>query len=1287
VDVAERMLRTMRRGGLVPSPVAVTLSCAFPPTASLSSTAADISGKWTCSLCRLDVVRDSTRHLIPADKVTFSCLINAALELNVPDRTPPLLAKFSEVPFRIPPEGEHCTEGPVCTLQAVWSGVGKAQVEMNNECFYAKDYVLHFRCYVALGNVKDAEKLFQQLDTKADVQGHNLQPDDITLGALLDACMAENDQTVASEISELFLKKNEELNRVMCGWAALSVPRGICTLLIKGFVRGGGLQKALALFESMKQARQFFATPRFLALTLKEFRLFHYFRWRAGSLEHRQMSRVVPDIIAYSVLIKGLVDQHHLKQALDILEELLLQYTGTYGTNNPLPTKHHSHEETQQLKKRPRRRGGTQPEHNKGEDMAATKQTQQRENDKHKQPGQSQPEEESHGGGGRTYSNSTTETGTAFELIPVGLVHRNLEPEQWVLRIRNLPSPNSRDPASAPLHARKYLLTWRPKTTSWVLGDLTEEEGDAYRASAMVRGPPVPDMSALAQDHELDYLSVSPERYADVRMARAKTQFPLEDPYQPRGGRREELRQIAAGEIPAMPPPPDRIYYAPSASQVPASSHPGTPAAENGQQAHTRSPQEQQQQQQQTPVGGGRTQQQAHDTPTTGGGAAISFYSQEARSAFTVTKGENSPQQGEQQRDSQPAHPKAPPPKPPSSSEDEWPSEDEAPPEEEGGQAPPGDSLAKPLPLQRGEPPTHIHRHPVIRAIFQRSNVRGRSATKVENGGGYVAYGSYDSRQGGARRINPAQMAATLVEVVRHILRGTLHATSARTELAEVGELLEDVVADFGASIRLRDSAGIAEGRDALMEAVDILDQIVLNYNAEQDECTMDPATLQDDLLRLAQQLQIVVPAHNDLLGDIPGELPSQSWPSSSSQELFEGCGDEMGLMQQLGGGRGEHHVQRPQTWSGLLQQIRGELNNMPLQCRHACVRMCAQLICRLHRPGPDPAGDTEEGHQCAIQLLSVLENEFPESYRTNGQYEAEGTSTLDLRGAINTTKGTRGTATGEGLRAHGPDAVLSYGKTQQYDHTQHPGNGMGRQQRDNYAAEAMELITEAMGLANDVGMRGVVDYLAAAATRLSQLHTIRVRGTNRTGTPLPTPNAFEIAALTVGVMEESNQHGEQPSMAELLELLELVQAGMAYNWQVTHWATDAAEEALALLTGAGRNDTADTIAQDRGQPMQHPQRDPPDALHVYRAQRALRQLHPFLEGEMRVLGEQALDQLGAWIQSHWGEEVQLLSSDEEAPTGQQNQGEEKIQNRGDAMEATMPDGDSGAASSTAPFT
>ena len=128
----------------------------------------------------------------------------------------------------------------------------------------------------------------------------------------------------------------------------------------------------------------------------------------------------------------------------------------------------------------------------------------------------------------------------------------------------------------------------------------------------------------------------------------------------------------------------------------------------------------------------------------------------------------------------------------------------------------------------------------------------------------------------------------------------------------------------------------------------------------------------------------------------------------------------------------------------------------------------------------------------------------------------------------------------------------------------------------------------------------------------------------------------------------------------------------------------------------------ADAIAQqeDRHQQVQHPRRDPPDVLHIYQAQCHLRQLVPFLDGDMRELGDKALTHLGDWIRSHCGESVQLLSSDDETsqpkrerpaqPTARENEGSPSLggvpyANEGAAE--TLMDLTSGAASSTTPFT
>eukprot|EP00913_Durusdinium_trenchii_P020091 g18880.t1 len=64
---------------------------------------------------------------MPVDKVIFSCLINAALELNAESRLEALLEKYSQASLS------------------------------------PKDHILHFRCYVQLNSADAAEQLFHRL--------------------------------------------------------------------------------------------------------------------------------------------------------------------------------------------------------------------------------------------------------------------------------------------------------------------------------------------------------------------------------------------------------------------------------------------------------------------------------------------------------------------------------------------------------------------------------------------------------------------------------------------------------------------------------------------------------------------------------------------------------------------------------------------------------------------------------------------------------------------------------------------------------------------------------------------------------------------------------------------------------------------------------------------------------------------------------------------------------------------------------------------------------------------
>eukprot|EP00927_Polykrikos_kofoidii_P061289 TRINITY_DN56149_c0_g1_i1.p1 TRINITY_DN56149_c0_g1~~TRINITY_DN56149_c0_g1_i1.p1 ORF type:complete len:705 (+),score=112.82 TRINITY_DN56149_c0_g1_i1:150-2117(+) len=291
LDVVERMVRAMKRNRHVPS-------LHFWQT-SLRM----LSSRKHFSVCL--AIHAIYGKLVPCNKIVYSCLINAALEVGAPERAASMLGSYAE------------------------SGV------------IAKDHVLFFRTYVALGDVDSSEAIFRKLGTDVsnlmlnlllltcvnardparahrflleahaleekkgepivDIVSYNtvikgyvsvgtsdtcfecvremlardLEPDDITLCTLLDACIMEDDLGKAGEVVSLLTSRDKPLDTVMC------------TLFIKGLVRANCLPKALELYDEMK--------------------------YREGA--H-------PDLVTYSVLMKALVDQQMLDQAMGLLDDM-----------------------------------------------------------------------------------------------------------------------------------------------------------------------------------------------------------------------------------------------------------------------------------------------------------------------------------------------------------------------------------------------------------------------------------------------------------------------------------------------------------------------------------------------------------------------------------------------------------------------------------------------------------------------------------------------------------------------------------------------------------------------------------------------------------------------------------------------------------------------------------------------------------------------------------------------------------------------------------------------------
>jgi len=301
LDVVERILRGMSRRSNQPS-------CEFWQTILKM-----LSSRKHFDSCL--TVYSMFGSALPADKVVFSCLINAALESGTPERATSMLSRYKEsgidardyvLLFRtyvatndgpsaeatFKELGENMTplmlnlvllisvnaKDPDRALALLYDARSFQERNDMSGCEREREPIVDVVSYnTVIKGFAQAGKMKQCFDCFHEMRNQGLTPDDVTFGTLLDVCIADNDMNAANEVIELLVCGDRPVDTVMC------------TLFIKGLVRAHRLPKAMELYEEMKR---------------------------------KSSEGTRPDIVTYSVLIKAFVDSHDLEKALLMLEDM-----------------------------------------------------------------------------------------------------------------------------------------------------------------------------------------------------------------------------------------------------------------------------------------------------------------------------------------------------------------------------------------------------------------------------------------------------------------------------------------------------------------------------------------------------------------------------------------------------------------------------------------------------------------------------------------------------------------------------------------------------------------------------------------------------------------------------------------------------------------------------------------------------------------------------------------------------------------------------------------------------
>jgi pentatricopeptide repeat protein len=243
---------------------------------------------------------------IPEDQVVYSCLVNAALDANVPQEAAEILLKYKS--SDVEPKDwilffrTYAATSDSDAAEALFSEVGDAMTPLMLNlllltCVNAKQPERALACLnqanalekekdVRITNTVSYNTVIKGFSQDGDIERcfyclnglfeHGLEPDDATLAVLVDVCTHDTGVSVADRLVQLLKQANAPSTTVMC------------THFLKLLIKTNRIDDAMKLYQDMKG---------------------------------REQTR--PDVVTCSILIKAFVATRDLNRAMAVVDDMI----------------------------------------------------------------------------------------------------------------------------------------------------------------------------------------------------------------------------------------------------------------------------------------------------------------------------------------------------------------------------------------------------------------------------------------------------------------------------------------------------------------------------------------------------------------------------------------------------------------------------------------------------------------------------------------------------------------------------------------------------------------------------------------------------------------------------------------------------------------------------------------------------------------------------------------------------------------------------------------------------